>query len=264
MRRTQLLAAVAATALLGAGAAVAGDINGPIKPERAPAAQQNAPAAKIAPSMHAGERHGTAETTGQGEAKDSTHALKPSAGGNAELNEHGTVGAAPEKGSTSGSANVDEGSHTKAGVNAQEKNTTSGEASGNDKTSEKNTTQGKTQENAGKSEHNAAKQSAEHKSGSDEKNATTGQGAAASASKLTTKQRSQITTIIKKEKVHETHLNISVRVGVHVPAHVHYYPLPSRVVEIYPEWRGYDYILVSDQILVIDPDSHVVVAILET
>ena len=58
-------------------------------------------------------------------------------------------------------------------------------------------------------------------------------------------------------------LNISVRVGTRVPASVHFYPLPTEVVEIYPEWRGYDYILVGDQIIVVDPRTHEIVAILE-
>ena len=92
MRTTQLLSTIAAALLLGTCAAAAGEMNGPVKPERAPAAQQNAPAGKIAPSMHAGER-GSVETTGQG----STHMLKPGTGGNAELNEHGSMGAAPQK-----------------------------------------------------------------------------------------------------------------------------------------------------------------------
>jgi Protein of unknown function (DUF1236) len=35
------------------------------------------------------------------------------------------------------------------------------------------------------------------------------------------------------------------------------------VFVIYPEWRGYNYILVGDQILVIDPRTHQIVAILD-
>jgi hypothetical protein len=56
---------------------------------------------------------------------------------------------------------------------------------------------------------------------------------------------------------------VSIAVGTRIPEHVHLYPLPVQVVEVYPEWRGYDYILVGDQILVIDPRSHEIVAILE-
>ena len=59
------------------------------------------------------------------------------------------------------------------------------------------------------------------------------------------------------------HLNVSVRVGTRVPDSVHFYPLPVEVVAVYPEWRGYDYILVGDEIVVIDPRTHEIVAILE-
>ena len=48
-----------------------------------------------------------------------------------------------------------------------------------------------------------------------------------------------------------------------MPEHVHYYPLPAEVVTVYPEWRGYDYIMVGDQIVIIDPDTRAVVFILE-
>jgi hypothetical protein len=44
---------------------------------------------------------------------------------------------------------------------------------------------------------------------------------------------------------------------------VRFQPRPAEVVTIDPEWRGYDYILVRDQILVIDPRSHEIVAILD-
>jgi len=92
---------------------------------------------------------------------------------------------------------------------------------------------------------------------------TTGQGAAAGSAKLTPEQRGKISGIIHQHKVAPVHLNVSVRVGTRVPASVHFYPLPVEVVDIYPEWRGYDYILVGDEIVVIDPRTHEIVAILE-
>jgi hypothetical protein len=96
-----------------------------------------------------------------------------------------------------------------------------------------------------------------------EQKAGTGQGAAAGSARLTTEQRTKITTIIKQNKVEPARLNVTVAVGTRVPDSVHFYPLPVEVVVIYPEWRGYDYILVGDQILVIDPRTHQIVAILD-
>jgi hypothetical protein len=63
--------------------------------------------------------------------------------------------------------------------------------------------------------------------------------------------------------VESAHLNVSVQVGTRVPESVHLYPLPAEVFVIYPEWRGYDYIVVGNQILVINPRTHEIVAILE-
>jgi hypothetical protein len=44
---------------------------------------------------------------------------------------------------------------------------------------------------------------------------------------------------------------------------VHLYPLPVQVIEVYPAWRGFEYILVGDQIVIINPRTHEIVAILE-
>jgi hypothetical protein len=44
---------------------------------------------------------------------------------------------------------------------------------------------------------------------------------------------------------------------------VTFHTLPSRVVTIYPEWRNYKYILVKEQIVVVDPDTYEIVAVLD-
>jgi hypothetical protein len=92
---------------------------------------------------------------------------------------------------------------------------------------------------------------------------TTGQGAAAGRANLSSEQRTKITAAFHQHKVAPAHLNVSVQVGTRVPDSVHFYPMPQEVVVIYPEWRGYDYILVGDQVLVIDPRTHEIVAILD-
>jgi hypothetical protein len=115
------------------------------------------------------------------------------------------------------------------------------------------------QRSGSKNRNSAEERNGQNASG---KNGTTGQGAAGSSTKLTTQQRTKITSIIKEKRVQPTHLNISVHVGARVPTSVHFYPLPTQVIEVYPEWRGFDYILVGDEILIIDPGSHEIVAIL--
>lgn len=204
MTRTQLLSTAAALLLLGAGAASAqapapSKDQAPAQP--APAAQQNAPAEKIAPPAQ----------------------TKPA-----------TTGQAPSATPKSGAA----------------------DASGKGDM--------KTPPAAGKAEMKGAAEP--NKAAADSNKAapasTTGQGAGGAA-RLSTEQRSKITTVIRQQKVQPVKLNVSISVGTRVPSSVRYYPLPRDVVVIYPEWRGYDYILVGDQIVILDPRTHEIVAILE-
>jgi hypothetical protein len=92
---------------------------------------------------------------------------------------------------------------------------------------------------------------------------TTGQAGA--AAKLSTEQRTKITTVIKSQRVEPVNnVNFSISVGTRVPREgVSFRPLPAEVVTIYPEWRGYEFILVRNQILVVDPVTYEIVAILD-
>ena len=58
-------------------------------------------------------------------------------------------------------------------------------------------------------------------------------------------------------------MNFNVSIGTAVPAGVHYYPLSSRIVEIYPEWRGYEFILVRGKYIILRPHTHEIVYIIE-
>jgi len=90
---------------------------------------------------------------------------------------------------------------------------------------------------------------------------TTGQAGA--GAKLSSEQRTKITTVIKNEHVQPAaNANFSITVGTRVPREVAIHPLPAEVVTIYPEWRGYEFVMVRDQIVVIDPATLEIVAIL--
>jgi hypothetical protein len=93
---------------------------------------------------------------------------------------------------------------------------------------------------------------------------TTTTGQAGAGAKLSTEQRTQITSVIKEQRVQPvTNVNFSISVGTRVPRDVTFHTLPSRVVTIYPEWRSYKYILVREQIVIVDPNSYEIVAVLD-
>jgi hypothetical protein len=93
---------------------------------------------------------------------------------------------------------------------------------------------------------------------------TTGNAATAATAAPPAEKRTQITSAIKQEKVEEvTNVNFNLSIGTAVPAGVRYHPMPSRIVEIYPEWRGYDFILVRGKYIILRPHTHEIVYIIE-
>lgn len=150
---------------------------------------------------------------------------------------------------------------------AAQQNAPAEKVSPNMKAGEKNADTHKKPETTGQTTAPASPKSAESPAAAPKSGqTTTGQGSAAGAAKLSTEQRTKITTVFKQQKVERVEaskLNISINVGTRVPSTVKYHPIPQEVIVIYPEWRGFDYILVGDQIVVLDPRSHEIVAILE-
>lgn len=238
MRKAKLLSTVAAALLLSAGVASAqGMSQGMTKdtPERAPAAQQNAPAEKVAPSpsMKGGEHK---STTGQATPDTKSDKAKETTGqapksDKSDTNQRGPGGAPQESSPANGGVN------NKSNTENTPAGTPSTRSSGDKSSNDKSTT--------------------------DQSRTTTGQGAASGSSKLTTEQRTKITSVIREQKVERVNLNVSVNVGTRIPTNVHLYPLPQQVIVIYPEWRGYNYILVGEQIVIINPRTHEIVAIVE-
>ncbi|CEG07004.1 hypothetical protein BN961_00385 [Afipia felis] len=88
-------------------------------------------------------------------------------------------------------------------------------------------------------------------------------GQAGAGAKLSTEQRTKITSVIHEQNVRpETNVNFTVAVGTRVPNTVHFHPLPAEIVTIYPDWRGYEFFLVRDEIIVVNPRTLEIVAVL--
>ena len=94
---------------------------------------------------------------------------------------------------------------------------------------------------------------------------TTGNAATSATAAPPAEKQTQIRTAFKSEtSIRETtNVNFNIAVGTVVPASVHFYPIPSRIVEIYPEWRGYEVILVNGRYVIVRPRTHEIVYIIE-
>lgn len=58
-------------------------------------------------------------------------------------------------------------------------------------------------------------------------------------------------------------VNVNVSVGAALPAQVVVNPLPVTIVDLVPEFRGYDYFVMGDEIVIVDPATRRVVEIIE-
>jgi uncharacterized protein DUF1236 len=80
---------------------------------------------------------------------------------------------------------------------------------------------------------------------------------------LSPEQRAKIWSTLRGEKAERlTNVQFSTTVGGVIPGTVHLYRLPVSIVEYAPQYRGYEYILVGDEILIVDPRTLRIVAVI--
>jgi hypothetical protein len=79
---------------------------------------------------------------------------------------------------------------------------------------------------------------------------------------LSSEQHAKVWETLRGEKTARfTGEKFAMTVGEMVPQTVHLYVLPARVFEYAPQYRGYEYIQVGEEILIVDPSTHRIVAV---
>lgn len=243
--KNTLLISVAAAALI-AGVSVAS--------AQAPPAQQSAPVEKMGPTLKETTGQASPETKAPEAAKPGHKASEP----NADVKkDKGAQAPAPATKSTTGQAPDSKSKASQAPAQDEDDVKSKG-------TSPETKSPGKTSSDMKADTKAKADAKADAKSSEkpgDAKAMTTGQDAAAS---LSIGQRTTIRTVIRQQNVQPmTNVNFSISVGARVPRTAHFYPVPMELVQIYPHWRGYDYFLVGDQIIVVNPRTYEIVAVLD-
>jgi hypothetical protein len=56
--------------------------------------------------------------------------------------------------------------------------------------------------------------------------------------------------------------NISVSIGAPLPRSVHFHPVPRDIIAIYPQFRGHSFVVVEDEIVIVEPRTRRVVTVL--
>jgi Protein of unknown function (DUF1236) len=93
----------------------------------------------------------------------------------------------------------------------------------------------------------------------------TGQGqSGAGSAALTTEQRSRIrTTVLQGGNVNRvSNVNFNIRVGTVVPRSVKLVAVPPAILEVHPAWRGFLYFVVNDEIVIVEPGTLRIVAVI--
>jgi uncharacterized protein DUF1236 len=76
-------------------------------------------------------------------------------------------------------------------------------------------------------------------------------------------QRTRVSESIARLNVAPVNnVNFSLSVGTVVPRDVRFQPLPADVVEVMPQYRGYNFFVVRDDIVIVDPSTYKIVDVL--
>ncbi|MBO4223680.1 DUF1236 domain-containing protein [Bradyrhizobium neotropicale] len=76
-------------------------------------------------------------------------------------------------------------------------------------------------------------------------------------------QRKQIVDQLRSDRTATRTSNVSVNIGQRLPPSIQPHRLPADIVRIAPQYRDYDYTLVDDRVVIVDPRRHEVVDILD-
>ena len=81
---------------------------------------------------------------------------------------------------------------------------------------------------------------------------------------LTGDKKDRVKTSFKTENVKKiTNVNVDISVGRRLPRDWEYHSVPTAVIDIVPEYRGYRYAYVEDRYVIVDPDTYEVVYVLD-
>ncbi len=85
---------------------------------------------------------------------------------------------------------------------------------------------------------------------------------------ITAEQKERIRGAVLKESnaPRVQRVDFSITIGNVVPGSIPIAPVPKPIVDAFPQWQGYGYFVIQDQIqdqiIIVDPRSHTIVAIL--
>jgi len=231
---------------------------------------------KGAESKGAAESKSHGQTTGQGSGMENRAESRTGKSENkAESKEMKRSGQAEEKGQShqrTGQAEQKGSRSTTGQATPGEKSQMGKEGSSTNKNQAQELNKNQSPSNRNQAQENRQQPSSQSAQG--RSSTTTGQGAATStqaggAVNLTSQQRTELrTSVIEKSsapKISRSQINFNLAVGTVVPRSgvVHFVDVPETLIHIHPAWRGYKYFVVDEEIIIVEPSSYKIVAVLD-
>ncbi|OPY98530.1 hypothetical protein A5906_30885 [Bradyrhizobium sacchari] len=261
------LLATTALGLVLASAAVAQSPGTNTKPEQTPQSQSNSAAPSTSsPSSAADKQQSTSQPQQSPTAAQNTQTTAPPSGANTGS---GTSNAAnstdtssrPQSGTASSSTTGNQPA-TQQSANPPATNTDQAQDRSNPPPSSSNQAQ-QAPSATGTNQAQQAPNAPASNQAQGERSGTSSQAAAQGDVNLNRQQETKISASISHLNVRPlTNVNFSLNVGTVVPRDIQLSTLPPDVVEIVPQYRGYSFALVKDQIVVVDPASYKIVTVL--
>jgi hypothetical protein len=75
-------------------------------------------------------------------------------------------------------------------------------------------------------------------------------------------QRTRIAATIRTSNVRPVNVNFRIATGIVVPRTVTLHTLPSSIIEVVPQYRGYRYFVTREQIVIVEPSRQTIVAVM--
>ena len=263
--RNKLLTTVAMTALIGctsfAVAQNAGTQGGAMQSQGAQQHQMNGPG--VGGQAGGGAMSGPSGGSAQNESTPSKSESKGEQGKSFSQEERNKSFSQEERNKSSTNAQEQDGSQNKR--SAQDRRKDEQRGAQNQRGTEQRDVQNKdrangTQERIGRDQDQDRGKAVP---GQAQQNGTSGRAGGASV-QLSQDQRTKIKDVIVRDRnvARVNSANFSVSVGAKVPSDVRVAVLPPEVVTVVPEYRGFKYVVVGDQLLIIDPNTLEIVDVL--
>jgi Protein of unknown function (DUF1236) len=80
---------------------------------------------------------------------------------------------------------------------------------------------------------------------------------------LSVDQRTRLRTGFNVDRAHMTKVQFARRVGTRIPRSVRLFAVPAAVFAIFPDYRSYSYVVVEDDIYIVDPGTYEIVDVLD-